>query len=108
MPVEIKPKAPQASPAPLPAVAVEGQPITVPNVETAPVKTAGVEPVASDGAEFEVMHTIVGAFDHGSYRAGDRIKASDLGEHANIERLVKYEALRPLSDAAAPPSKAKK
>lgn len=108
MPVQIQPKAPAPQPAAAPApdspVAEDGAPIVMPNVEAPPVKVDGAA-FASEGAEYEVLHTIVGAFDRGAFKAGDKIKASDLGEHIDIDRLLRLEALKPLADA---PAKTKK
>lgn len=111
MPVQISPKAPapQASPVPPPpaatepAVATVGEPLTIPNVEVAkaPIETGPVPP----GAEFVVLHEIVGDF-----RRGDYVATADFGEGVDIERLLKLEAIKPV-DAPAPqsePAKPKK
>lgn len=83
---------------------LEGQPITMPNVEPGHrYAVQGREQFVSEGAEFEVMHMITGAFPgerRGYFDAGDKIKASDLGEGLDIGRLVRLGALRPLADDA--------
>lgn len=109
MPVQINPKdpaaapAPQESPAPAPdaAVAVEGQPITAPNVDQnkPPVATG---PVPA-GAEFEVLHAYVGEFRQGSY-----VKAADFGEGVDIDRLLRLEAIKPVAAPQGDAAKAKK
>jgi hypothetical protein len=110
--------APQVAPAPAPqAVASvapgntsvnDGQAIAMPTV-SAPTRprVEGEDFVdKGDASELEILHAMVGEF-----KQGDRILVADLGEHVDMERLVRLGAVKALKEAApapdSPPSKSK-
>lgn len=55
-----------------------------------------------EAAELEIVHALVGSF-----KQGDRILVSDLGENVDLDRLVRLGAVTVLKEAAPAPTKGK-
>ena len=65
--------------------------------KTQPPPAATLSPVESKGATHVVLHELVGSFPQGS-----KIKVSDLGKDADIDRLISLGAIAPIAAELVP------